>query len=72
MSASTLKPLTLKTAKAQANALGYSLKRTQAGDFKLSTIGDTSPHGGYFTDSLSDAIDTAKAINAKDMARCSD
>ncbi len=51
--------LTLKAAKATVRALGLSLIRTTAGDYRLMRKGETNPDMGYYTDSLLDAVSTA-------------
>jgi hypothetical protein len=47
--------MTLKEAKSYANLLGYSINKTQDGDYRYNVLGGKEETAGY-TDNLEDAI----------------
>lgn len=56
--------MTQAQAKTACRLLDFSFRKTQSGDFRI------MPHGGteaqaYYTDDISDAVDTAKAEAAR-------
>jgi hypothetical protein len=59
--------LTIKLAKEICKALGLTLSKTQAGDFRVAYKGEyfeVEP-SAYYTDDLMDAVDTARAMVAR-------
>lgn len=59
------KRLTIADARLTARRLGFSLRKTQGGDYRLAPVGMTQEQAekeAYYADSLTDAIDTARAF----------
>lgn len=60
--------LTIAQAQAEARALGMTLRRTEAGDFRVNFKG-AEEAGAYYTDDLADAVATAQAMHRRGQDR---